>query len=283
MRKDGVRVKCTDVEYAVVPHIMNQRCDALNAVELDIPEAPIRAYLNEKRKEGVRISHLSVVIAAYTRVIGEFPLLNRFVVNKNIYARNEFVVGMVVLKGGQIDNGTMSKVNLDPHDTIFDVNRKLNEYIEKNKNAEGDNKTDKLAKGLLSFPGLLRFGVNTLKWLDKHGLLPRSIIEASPFHASMTISNLASIRTNHIFHHVYNFGTTSVLMTMGNMRDIPRRTKDGGIELERCIPFGVVMDERICSGSYYAMAFRSMRRYLADPHLLETPPETVNLEIPLKY
>lgn len=273
LRKDGIRVKSDDVEYAVVPHIMVERSDSMNMVELDIPLDPIQNYLNAKCREGIKLSHLVVIMAAYVRMIGEFPHINRFVVNKRIYARNEFTVAMVVLKSGKMDNGTMSKVNLDPNDTIFEVNEKVMSYINKNKNGEEDNKTDKLAKGLLSVPGLLRVGVNVLKWMDKHNLLPRSIIEASPFHTSLTISNLASIRTNHIFHHTYNFGTTSVFVAIGNSREVPKRDKNGEIYFEKCMPFGVVMDERICSGSYFAMAFRKFSKYLSDPSLLEVPPD----------
>ncbi len=283
MRKDGVKVKKVHPEYAITPHIMVERNDALNMIEVDIPEAPIREYLNKKRKEGIRLSHLSVITAAYTRVLAEYPLLNRFIVNKRIYARNELAVAMVVLKGGDLDNGTMSKVNLQPTDTIFDVDRKMMQYIESNREAETVNKTDKLVETLLSIPGLLRVGVNILKWMDKHNLLPRSIIEASPFHASLTISNLASIRTNHIFHHIYNFGTTSVFITLGNMREVPKRDKDDNIYFEKCIPLGVVMDERICSGTYFAVAFRKLRKYLRNPELLEQPPEVVNLETEYKY
>ncbi len=283
MRKDGVKVKVTDAEYAIVPHIMVNRNDALNMIEVDIPEAPIREYLNKKRKEGIKLSHLSVITAAYTRVIAEFPLLNRFVVNKRVYARNELAVAMVVLKGGKLDNGTMSKVNLLPTDTVFDVDKKMMKYIEDNREAETVNKTDKLIATLLGIPGLLRVGVSVLKWMDKHNLLPRAIIEASPFHASLTISNLASIRTNHIFHHIYNFGTTSVFITLGNMREVPKRDKDDNIYFEKCIPLGVVMDERICSGTYFACAFRKLRKYLRNPELLELPPEKVNLETEYKY
>ncbi len=279
MRRDGKRVKVTSGEYAVISHIMPQRNDAMNMITIDIPTEPIQNYLNAKRKEGVRLSHLSVILAAYTRVVAEFPFLNRFVVNKTVYARNELAIGMVVLKSGQMDNGTMSKIKLDPADTIFDVDRKMNEYIEKNRKADEVNSTDKLVNVLLSIPGLLRFGVCVFKALDKFGLLPRSIIDASPFHASMTISNLASIRTNHIYHHIYNFGTTSVLITMGNTREVPKRDKNGEIYFEKCIPFGVVMDERICSGSYYALAFRKFHKYLADPTLLEAEPETVIREV----
>ena len=284
MRGDGKKIKVESVEYAITPHIMPTRNDALNFIEVDIPAEPIQSYLNTKRKEGLRISHLAVIIAAYTRVMGEYPQLNRFVVNKKVYARNEFNVAMVVLKAGEMDNGTMSKVNFDLMDTVFDVNEKITEYIDTNKNSESENSTDKLAKFLLSVPGLLRVGVNLLVWMDKHGWLPRAIIDASPFHSSLTISNLASIRTNHIFHHIYNFGTTGVFITMGNAREVPKRKLDGEIEFEKCIPLGIVMDERICSGSYFAMAFRQFRKYLKNPELLEQKPdsEKVMREIPYR-
>jgi len=251
-------------------------------IELDIPIKPMQDYLNAKRKQGIRISHLGLIMAAYTRVVGEFPLLNRFIVNRKIYARNELNIAMVVLKSG--GNGTTSKVNFLPEDTIFDVNRKITEYIENNRNTEGDNSTDKLAKTLIRIPGLLRYGVPLLKWMDKHGLLPRAVIDASPFHASLLISNLASIRTNHVFHHVYNFGTISMIITIGNSREVAKRNSDGEIYFEKCMPLGMVMDERICSGSYYAKAFKAFSRYLSDPTLLETPPlpEKVIKETPYR-
>ena len=280
MRADGKRVKSDDAEYAVVPHIMVERNDALNMIEIDVPVAPMQKYLNEKRKEGIALSHLSLVIAAYARVVGEFPLLNRFVVNRKIYARKELAVGMVVLKAGS-DNGTMSKVKFDPADTVFDINRKMNEYIDTNREVGDNNKTDKLVSTLLSIPGLLNVGVRVFKWMDKHGLLPYSIIDASPFHTSMSITNLASIRTNHIYHHIYNFGTTSVFLAMGNTREVPSR-KGGEISFEKCIPFGVVMDERICSGIYFAKAFRQFRKYLENPELMEIPSEKVIKEVPYR-
>ena len=88
---------------------------------------------------------------------------------------------------------------------------------------------------------------------------------------SCGITNLASIRTNHIYHHCYEFGTTSVFLAMGNTREVPKR-KGSEIVFEKCMPIGVTMDERIASGSYFALAFRKMRAYLRDPRLLEVPP-----------
>ena len=272
MRADGKRIKNSDPMYTVAAYIMNKRVDAMNMITIDIPVDPIKDYLAEKRKQGINISHMAVVLAAGVRTLKEFPELNRFVVNKKIYQRNEIAVGMVVLKAGQVDHGTISKMYFDENNTIFEVNDIINKYVEENRESPENNSTEKMIKFLLSVPGILPVGIAVFKWLDKHGLLPKSIIDISPFHMSFGITNLASIRTNHIFHHCYEFGTTSLFMAMGNTREVPKRKGDE-IEFEKCMPIGVVMDERIASGSYFAIAFRKMRHYLRNPELLELPPE----------
>lgn len=272
-RRDGRRVKVTECDptYMVACHIMTERVDAQNMITLHIPIDPMSRYIRQKQKEGITVSHLALVIAAYVRCCAEFKKLNYFVVNRRIYCRNELTVGMVVLKPGDTD-GTMNKMHLDFTDTIFDIERKMEEYIQQNRGEGETNSTDKLVSKLLSIPGLLRVGAGILKWMDKHGMLPKKIIDASPFHCSMSISNLASIRTNHIYHHCYNFGTTSMFITMGNLVEVPKR-RFAGIEMEKCLPLGVTMDERICSGSYFAAAFQKMRLYLTNPELLEKEPD----------
>ncbi|MBQ8741416.1 MAG: hypothetical protein IJY79_07720 [Clostridia bacterium] len=277
MRADGKRIKNADPMYTVAAYIMNKRVDAMNMITIDIPVEPIKDYLNEKRTQGINISHMAVVLAAYLRTLKEFPELNRFVVNKKIYQRNEIAVGMVVLKAGQVDHGTMSKMYFDENNTIFEVNDIINKYVEENRESPDNNSTEKLIKVLLSLPGILPIGVGIFKWMDKHGLLPKSIIDASPFHMSLGITNLASIRTNHIYHHCYEFGTTSVFMAMGNTREVPKR-KGSEIVFEKCMPIGVTMDERIASGSYFAIAFRKMRSLLRNPELLEKAPDDTNIE-----
>ena len=274
MRADGKRIKNADPMYTVAAYIMDKRVDSMNMITIDIPTEPIKEYLNEKRKQGTNISHMSVVLAAYIRTMKEFPELNRFVVNKKIYQRNEIAVGMVVLKPGEMGHGTMSKMYFNENNTIFEVNDIIDKYVTENREAPENNGTEKIIKILLSLPGVLPIGVAIFKWLDKHNLLPKAIIDMSPFHMSLGITNLASIRTNHIYHHCYEFGTTSVFMAMGNTREVPKRKGDE-IIFEKCMPIGVTMDERIASGSYFALAFRKMRTYLRNPQLLETPPEDV--------
>lgn len=279
MRADGKRLKNTDPMYTIVPHIMSERNDSLNAITIDIPLEPITNYLKEQRENGNNFSHMDVIIAAYVRTVAEFPMLNRFVMNKKIYARTELPVGMVVLKeGGDITEETMSKMYFDVKDTIFDIHNTIEEFVNENRKHEQSNSTDKIIKSLLSIPGLLRVGVNIFKFMDKHNLLPGSIIDASPFHTSMVISNLASIRTNHIYHHCYNFGNTGMVVTMGNSREVPKRKGDE-IEFVKCMPLGIVMDERLCSGAILSAVFRRFKRYTTNPKLLETPPSEVKYDI----
>lgn len=274
MRADGKKLRKIDPMYKVAPHIMSKRVDSMNMITIDIPYDPMHEYIMKKRKEGIRISHMALVIAAYVRTMAEYPELNRFVVNKKVYARNEVAVGMVVLQSLEDHEGTMSKMYFEKNNTVFEVNDIINKYVEENRESPEKNSTEKIIKVLLSVPGLLRGGVNFLKFLDKHGLLPKAIINASPFHMSLGITNLASIRTNHIYHHCYEFGTTGMFMAMGITREIPVR-KNGEITFVRSLPIGVTMDERICSGSYFATAFKALKKYLTNPELLETPPEKV--------
>ena len=273
MRADGKKVKNVDPMYLIAPYIMNKRVDSMNMTTIDIPHEPIQKYINKKRKEEINISHMALIIAAYVKTMSQYPELNRFVVNKRVYQRNEIAVGMVVLQSLESHEGTMSKMYFNENDDIFAVNDKINKYVAENREAPENNGTEKIMKFLLSVPGLLPVGVSFLKFLDRHGLLPKAIIDMSPFHMSFGITNLASIRTNHIYHHCYEFGTTSVFLAMGNTREVAKR-KGGEIVFEKCIPIGVTMDERICSGSYFATAFRALKKYLANPELLEAQKES---------
>lgn len=273
LRADGKRVRKADPMYTVVPYIMDKRNDAMNMITVDVPVQPIQDYINSKRKEGIRLNHMSVILAAYIRTVYEFPLLNNFIVNKKIYKHKDFKVAMVVLKNLVTQEETMSKVKFELDDNIFEVNKKMTDYVEENKKTTTVNNTDKMIKFLVSLPGLLLVGVGLFKLLDRYGLLPKFIVDLSPFHSSLTLTNLASIRTNHIYHHIYNFGTTSVFIAMGKNREVAKR-KNGEIVFEKCMPLGVVMDERICSGIYFAAAFRKLSTYLENPALLEEKPKT---------
>jgi hypothetical protein len=260
--------------YYLVPQFMTQRHDAMNMTTVDIPIEPLRKYMNEKRKEGKHVSHMAILMTAYTHLVAEYPSLNRFVANRRIYDHKDFKISLVVLRPGNTGNDdTMAKLDFSPQDTVFDVQKKLDDYIEKNTSGaeEDSNGLDNIMNKLCRLGGLLDVAGWLLRFLDRHGLLPRALVDVSPFHASALFTNLASIRTNHIYHHVYDFGTTSIAIAMGNMREVPKRGRDGQVELVRCMPLGIVMDERIASGHYFALAFARMKEMMTHPEQLEQP------------
>ncbi|MCR5174374.1 MAG: hypothetical protein K6C09_07085 [Oscillospiraceae bacterium] len=270
MRPDGYKVKNADPMYMLIPYFLTKRYDAMNMTTLEIPVEPMKAYINARRREGIQLTHIGLVLAAFVRTVAEFPLLNRFIGGKKVYQHKDLTVSMVVLRPGGGD--VMSKLYFDPSDDVFEVQRKIDEFVDDNRVNE-DQLLDKAMKILLHIPGLMGAAIGILRFMDRHGLLPNALVRVSPFHASLLISNLASIRSNAIFHHVYDFGSTSIALTMGTQKEEPKRGPGGAVGFERCIPMGVVMDERICNGLYFSQAFSRFRSYLADPVKLEGKPE----------
>ena len=141
MRPDGTLVKHEDPMYYLIPHFLTKRYDAMNMITLDIPEMPMRAYMNEQRKEGKQISHLALVLTAYLHTMEKFPALNRFIKGRKIYQHKDIKVSMVVLKPDGGD--TMSKIDLLPTDDVFDVQEKITAYIDQNRQTGEANSLDK--------------------------------------------------------------------------------------------------------------------------------------------
>ena len=272
-RADGYRVRTNDAMYELVPYIMPYRYDASNSVTVDIDLDLMQDYIRKCRKKGINMSHMSIIIAGALRIASQNPVLNRFVMNRKIYARNHFCVSFVTLQPGKTSD-TVNKLYFNLDDDIFTVNRKVQEAIERTQQPTSQNALDKLMASLVRIPFLVGAAVGVLKFIDKYFTLPFSIINASPFHTSLFITNLASIRTNAIYHHLYEFGTTGIFISMGQPE---RRIEKNGetVEEKKIMPLGIVTDERIANGHYYGRCFRELNRYYKNPELLEVPPEQV--------
>lgn len=273
-RSDGRKIKTLPAFFKVIPSIMLERNDSQVLYKQDIPIKYLDEYIDKKAEEGIKLSYMHIIYAALVRVIAERPQLNRFVMNGKTFARNKIYVSLAIKKS-LTDDGveTTTKVEYQGTENIFDVKQKLDSIIEQNKEIEASNETDHLAKTLGLIPiGLIRVAVKFLKFLDRHGLLPKAIIKASPFHTSVFLTNVGSLGIDTIYHHLYNFGTTSMFFSMGKKKK-SFIYEDEEIKEEKCITLAFVGDERICDGYYYANSFKSLFRYLKKPELLETAPD----------
>ena len=271
MRADGKRAREESLIANAIPYIMPKRYDAQNFITEYADMEVLRKYIHEKRKEGIRISYMTLILAAYFKAYQKNPKINRFIMNKRIYERNHFCVSFMILKKREsgLSDEACIKVFFEPGDDVLSINRKIEEVIAKNQVASVNNSTDKFAKFMLSLPLLPTLVINLARLLDRYGLLPRKIIDLSPFHTSLFITNLASINTNAIFHHCYEFGTTGVFISMGK----PVANYINGEYRKKLIPLACVLDERICTGHEYALFWESFRRYLRHPEWLENGAE----------
>ncbi len=275
-RADGWLVKKIDPIVGLTTYFMPMRCDSQVMMGFDIDYEKLARYIVKKGSEGYKIRFMDILIAAYVRTIAGLPEVNRFIVNKRIYARNEITVSFVLirnLRDGSIEENTV-KCSFDPHDTIYDVSARIEDIIRISRKEDPDNSTMKIAN-MLKSPVAANIFVFFARIFDRYGLIPKKLLDASPFHTGMFLTNMASIGMPAVRHHIYNFGTTSLFFSMGANKRTLKLEKDGKITRTREMPIGVVADERVCSGYVYSRMVISMRKYLNNPELLETPPEAV--------
>lgn len=269
-RSDGRKLKTVPPFFRVIPNVMLERSDSQVYFKQDIILKDMDAYIDKKAEEGIKLSYMNIIYAALVRILAERPYLNRFAMNGSLFARNKIYVSLAIKKNFS-DEGqeTTIKLPFDGTENIFQIKEKLDSAIEKNKDNSNSNNTDALAKAFSLVPnGAIRVAFKILGFLDRHGAMPKAVISASPFHTSVFLTNVGSLGIDSIYHHLYNFGTTSMFFAMGKKKK-SYVYDDDEIHEERCITIAFVGDERICDGYYYATSFKLLSKYLKKPELLE--------------
>lgn len=277
-RKEGRLLRSLPAFAKFVPFIMPTRNDACNQYEESFEVSDVDRRLRKLRVDGYKgIGILHFIIAAYIRGVSMLPGINRFVVGRRIYARDNIEVVMTVKRSLAIDaTETTIKVAFEPTDTIFDVYRKMNEKIDEIKTVEGNNNTEDVAEAMCKAPRfLLRFALTILRIMDYFGWLPQSLLDASPFHGSMIITDLGSLRIGPIYHHIYNFGTLPVFISFGAKRHAYELDRHGNMVDRKYVDCKFVMDERTVDGHYYAQFLQAFRYICQHPEIVETPPSKV--------
>ena len=283
-RPDGKRLKKQDPIMQITPYLMPMRCDAQVFLEHKADYEKLSRYIVKKSQEGEKITFMQILVAAYVRAISNNPEANRFIFNKQYYARNNCSVSYTVLKNPQDtdSNETTVRILFDLTDTLFDVRDRMNDAVEKSRATEDGDFVIRLARAVLAVPGLATLIVAVVKLLDRYGIAPKVLIRELPFYSGMFITNNGSIGLHHPFHHIYNFGDVSLFIGMGSILK-EATVEDGKARMKRWLPLGMTADERVCSGAHYAAFFFDVLRLLEHPEELETPPEKVRFEQGVEY
>lgn len=282
-RPDGRRIRTLPPISQVGPYIMVNRNGASNHFETALEVSAVDRYIRKKRKEGlVGFGMNHVLLACYVRAVAKYPAVNRFLSGQKVYTHGDDIqYCMTVKKEMTIESpDTVIKVHLNPQDTAEDVYRKLNTAVEEVKNTPLDSSFDGVAQILTLIPGvLLKFAVWLLKTLDYFGLLPKFLLEVSPFHGSVFFTSMGSLGIPAIYHHLYDFGNLPVFGAFGLKRFATEVQEDGTVLQKKYVDVKFTLDERIADGYYYAAFLKYYLRLIAHPEVLDLPPEVVNSDI----
>lgn len=221
-----------------------------------------------------RVTILHLIIAAYVRTVVERPLLNTFVSGHDFYQRNEISFSLVAKKQ-MTDEGIegLVKVRFRPEDTLEDISRKMKACITEGKSDAGSS-SEKEIDFLMKLPKPI---IGAFMWLykllDANNLLPGFMIDTDPSYSTALVTNLGSIGIDGVFHHLFNWGNSGVIMAIGKVKKATVTDKRSGEgRIASVLDLYLTLDDRIADGTYYGNSLKAFKHYLENPGLLfETP------------
>lgn len=247
---------------------------------MDVTE--LEQYVQKKKEQGEHYTYFHAFMLAAGKTIYNRPKLNRFIKNRHMFEHNEVTLAFVA-KMALSDHSEeiMLLVDIAPDETLESLAAKISKRVENLRGKSVDKKGANSAIDVLGkLPNFIRvpiFGV--IKWMDRVDLLPKDLQKDNIYFSSMIISNLGSIHCGAIYHNLANFGTSSSLASMGEIKPVERIMPDGSKQIRKMCEFGITLDERIADGFYFAKSCKMIEYILQHPQLLEQPANTP-IELP---
>lgn len=278
-RVDGRRIRSLPAISQITPYLMVHRNESNIMFEESFEITNVDRYIRQKRKEGLtNFGLVHVILASYCRALCKFPAINRFISGQKIYSHGEDIqFCMTVKKEMTVDApDTVIKLHLNRRDTAEDVYKKFQAAVEEVKNTPLDSGVDNTAGALSMIPGVvLKFVVWLIKLLDYFGMLPKFLLEISPFHASVYFTSMGSLGIEPVYHHLYNLGNMPLFCAFGCKRKEVQVLEDGTVVQRKYVDVKLNVDERIVDGFYYAAFFKHFKRIMAHPETLDNVPEEI--------
>jgi pyruvate/2-oxoglutarate dehydrogenase complex dihydrolipoamide acyltransferase (E2) component len=83
-----------------------------------------------------------------------------------------------------------------------------------------------------------------------------------------------------VYHHIYNFGTTGVFVSMGKETLEPKviNPATNEIGVKKIMKMGIVIDERITDGLYNSLSLREFKKIMENPSVLDRKNDDVILD-----
>lgn len=273
-RKDGAKLRDIHAMHLVMPLMYPNRCDNEAFISERIDLTNVLAYLDAKNAGNPEYKYnlFQVMVTAMLKTITLRPKMNRFIANKTMYQRNEVSAAFTVKKEFADDGSeALALIHSTGADTIDTIHDEIFRQISLCRSDEVDKGTQSL-NAVQSLPGFLIQAVGAgARFLDRHGWMPQSVIAGDPYYSSVVLTNLGSIRLHAGYHHLTNWGTTSVFCAIGEIKKRPFYNEDGTVRMLPSVDLGLTIDERLADGYYYSKTVRLLKTLLENPELLDKP------------
>jgi len=274
-RSNAKRIKIGGMSQLLID-LKPRRCDADVFLNTPIDVTNLVKYIDNKKKEGEKVTYFHAFLLALAKTIYNRPKLNRFIANRHMYEHTNVVISFVAKVEFEDDaEELMLLIEVSPDDNLESISKKIKDKIadlrEKKVDKKGANSAiDTLGK----LPNIIRVPlVGTLKWMDKVGCLPKSLQEDDLYFASAIVTDIGSLKSDSIYHNNTNFGTCSSITAIGEIRDTVK-VVEGKEKIIKSANFGINFDERVADGFYMIKAFKMLEYIIENPHLLEERADT---------
>jgi len=258
-RYNGTPIKTITAINQLFPYVMPKRNGSMVYLDVSVEIENALAYLKETNKDRPKNDQIKIfdlLLAAIHRMYLERPRLNRFIIGKRYYQRNEHIY-FFVSKRELTDSGEERTIGLKlgPRDGIFEVHKKARVDIKESKTGKSDKSDEKAVEILMKLP---RWFVKFFAWfmykfLDERNMMPTDLTSTDSMHGSAYIANLGSFGVQHPpFHHLYDYGDLSLFFVLGGLKkEAVVDQVTGEISVKTVIPIRVTLDERITDGVYF--------------------------------
>lgn len=274
MRKDFARrVKDFSGMNQIMIDLKPQRCVSDVYINMKMDMTNLMDYLAKKKEEGEHITLFHAIVAGVGKVFYNRPYLNRFVQDRHIF-EHKYVDISFVAKVAFEDKAEemMIIIRVDENDNLHTISQKIYDKVHRVRDTNG--KVEKKGANniidvLGHLPNIVRVPiVGVLKFMDRKGILPDSIAEDNLYYSSIILSNLGTLKSNAIFHNITDFGNSSSLATIGEVKD-EEVIIDGKKEIRKRCEFGINLDERIADGYYFVKSIQLLQYIFDHPEMLE--------------
>ncbi|MDR0489438.1 MAG: hypothetical protein LBG99_08630 [Propionibacteriaceae bacterium] len=269
-RYDATRVEMPHDLNALFPYLMKGRNDSIAYFPFTIEVENLLEYIEKNKGTDKEISVFQAFLLSLLKVLRERPALNRYIIGRRMYQRKNVVFSFIARRKFEEDSSeTNVLVTIKPEDDRTTALQKLTGEIRTAKKGEAKD-DEKLMALFLKLPRfLLRFAVRLLEWYDFYFDTPGFLRGIDPLRCSVYLANLGSVGLGAPYHHLFEWGTCSLFVTIGKIKPTVVVGEDGQPTVRRTVDLRIALDERIADGFYDARALELLEKYIGDPSLLE--------------